>query len=134
MNIAEMFSNFYAAFAIFALVAIGFFVFVTVHPHSKAAKDAIFSHLKGCTIDAVLWIVIVGIAIILGEQNVQLENVFEQVIGTKILSVPLITWSMIFVPLTFSIHKAYGGFDYRLPAIGIFLLIAFIYAIYYLIT
>jgi hypothetical protein len=63
MNIVEMLSNFYAAFAIFALVAIGYVIFVTVHPHSKAAKDAIFSHLKGCTIDAVLWILIVGVAI-----------------------------------------------------------------------
>jgi hypothetical protein len=135
MNLLEILSNFWAALVIFLAVAVGYVLFTLRHPHSTVAKDEIEASLKGCGVDTVVWCSIAGIAIGLGNlQYFQAEALFEGVVGTKIIGVPLIMWSMIFVPLAFAIHKAYGGFDYRWIAVSAFVIIGFFFAIYYTVT
>ncbi len=130
MNFAEVISNFYAAFFIFAVVAIIYLAFKLVHPYSEKASSAILSHLKGCTLDIVMWIVILGIAIMLAS-NLEAQNIFVSVIGTTVLNVSLITWSMIIIPITFSVHKACNRFDLRLPAVFFFIGLAGVFGLYY---
>ena len=134
MDFLEILSNFWAAFAILAAVGIGYVLFVTRHSYSEKAKDAFQSHLKGCIVDGTVWFAILAAALALGTQNLKAQWIFEQVIGTKILNVPLIMWSMVFVPITFSVHSAHKRFDYRAPAVGILLAIALVCGIYYWIT
>jgi hypothetical protein len=134
VNFLEIMSNFWAALVILAAVTIGYLLFVMKHSYSEKAKDAFQAHLKGCIVDAVVWFAIFGIAVVLASRNIEAGQLFVQVIGTKIFNVPLIMWSMVVVPITFSVHKAYGGFDYRGVTIGSFVLIGFVYGIYYTIT
>ena len=130
MELGEIFNNFLIATSVFAVVTILYLIFVFKHPYSKKAKAAIESPLKGLMIEATLWFVIAFVAIGLTSQNMRLASVFGQVVGTTIV-IPIVAWSLIIVPITFSIHNAHKGFDYRAIAIGAFPIISVVLGVYY---
>lgn len=134
MNFLEIFSNFWAALTILVIVAIIYLAFIRFHPYSKKAKKAIATHLKGCAIDTGIWFFILFIAIGLGTQSLRAQFVFEKVIDTQILKVPLIAWSMSLVPIAFLVHSACKKYDWRTVEISVLFAIAFGYALFYWIT
>jgi hypothetical protein len=123
--------NFWAAIGILVAVATIYVLFRIAHPYSEGAKNVIGSHLVGCLADAGIWFVIVLITSQLALNNPPLGYVFMRVIGTSFLNVQFVTWSMLLVPLSFSVHKAYPRFDYRPWAIGIMCIVAFVLGLYY---
>jgi hypothetical protein len=127
----EILDNFWGAAGIFLVVAIIYVLFSLEHPYSEKAKGVIGAHLTGCFIDAGVWFVIVFAAAQLAIRSPTLWYIFTQILDTSFFNVSFVTWSMLLIPLSFSVHKAYSRYDYRGLAIGGLCAIALILGLYY---
>jgi len=131
MPFTDIVDSLFATSAILVVVFIIYAAFVLAHPHSVKAKAAIESPLKGCLAEASVWFSLTVVAIILASKSALLENIFEKVVGANILNVTIVGLSFVVVPITFAIHDAHKGFDYRPYAIAGFVLIALLCGLYY---
>jgi hypothetical protein len=134
MEIAEIFSNFVSTYVIFVVVTVIYVAFVYAHPYSKSVKNAIKPFVTGCAVEASVWLALTFVAIGLSTLSAKIAFVFEQVLGTNILSVGLITISLLVVSITFTAHEASNHnhrYDKRTIAIGIFVLIAIALGVFY---
>jgi hypothetical protein len=123
--------SFWGAIGILIGVALIYVLFRLAHPYSEKVREVIEAHLTGCFADAGTWFIIVLIASQLATRNSLLWYVFMQVLDTSFFNVQFVTWSMLLVPLNFSIHKAYGQYDYRGLAIAGLCVIALGLGFYY---
>jgi hypothetical protein len=127
----EILDSFWGAMGILTIVAVIYAVFRLEHPYSEKAKGVIGAHLTGCLTDAGAWFMIVVVASQLAIRSPTLWYIFIRILDTSFFNVTFVTWSMLLVPLSFSVHKAYGRYDYRGPAIGVLCAIALILGFYY---
>lgn len=105
--------NFWGAIGILLVVTLIYVIFCVRHPYSEKAKDVIGAHLVGCLADAGVWCALVVVASQLAYRSPSLWYLFMRVLETSFFNVQFITGSMLLVPLAFSIHEAYGRYDYR---------------------
>ena len=77
-----------------------------------------------------MWFVFAFASLALASENIKLATVFAQVVGTF----PIVTLSLLIVPMTFSIHNACSRYDYRWYAVASFLGIALLCGAYYWFT
>ena len=127
----EIIDSFWGAIGILSIVSLIYALFRLEHPYSEKAKAVIGAHLRGCFIDAGVWFVIVFVAAQLANRSINLWYVFTRILDTSFLNVSFVTWSMLLIPLSFSIHKACGRYDYRGLAMGGLCTIALILGLFY---
>jgi hypothetical protein len=127
----DILDSFWGAIGILMGAALIYVLFRLAHPYSEKARDVIEAHLAGCFADAGIWFIIVLIASQLATRNSLLWYAFMQILDTSFFNVQFVTWSMLLVPLSFSIHKAYGRYDYRGLAIAGLCIIALGLGVYY---
>lgn len=127
----EILDSFWGAMGILTVVAFIYVLFRLEHPYSEKARGVIGAHLTGCFIDAGAWFLIVFVAAQLAARSPTLWYIFIRILDTSFLNVSFVTWSMLLVPLSFSVHKAYWRYDYRGLAIGGLCAIALILGFYY---
>jgi len=130
-NMMDILDNFWGAIGILIGVALIYVLFRLAHPYSEKVRDVLEAHLTGCFADAGIWFIIVLVASQLATHNSLLWYVFMQILGTSFFNVQFVTWSMLLIPLSFSIHKAYGRYEYRGLAIAGLCVIAFGLGFYY---
>jgi len=103
-----------------------------MHPYADKTKDVVEATMKGCGMNAFVWLVLVGVGWALGESNIFLWNIVVLILDTSFLSVSFVTWSLVAISLAFAIDEhSNGQIDYRVQVIiGVFV-ITLILGIYY---